>query len=99
MIFIYNNVNKNNYCSFRLLPIGSDCSYMSFIKTYNISCYLNMNFSKYERLGNQNEHLNIIKKTKIIKQEKKFDENFLAFLMTIFLLTITSFVLFIGNII
>jgi len=95
IIFLYNNIYKHNYCSFQLLPIGLNCSYISSIELYNVSCYLNINYSKYDHFKNINRDLYRID---IIEQRTKFDENIFALLITIFSLTIIVLLLFIGNI-
>ncbi|CAF1043183.1 unnamed protein product [Rotaria sordida] len=101
MINIYNDIYKNNYCSFQLLPIGPKCSFILQIEPYNISCYLNMKLSKYDHLENKKKHnkyVYMINKSNITQSRNQFNQNFFALLITIFIFTIIPLILFIGNI-
>ena len=41
-VLIVNDLEKNNYCSFDLSPIGSHCTYIRSLQPRNVSCYVNV---------------------------------------------------------
>lgn len=101
MIIVYNSMFKNNYCSFQLKPIGSQCSLILLIRPYDLSCYLNIKLSKYDYLDKDiyDKYFKMINRTDKNQQEKNFNDEFLAFIRAIFVFTIILLVLFIGNMI
>ena len=84
MITIINRMSKANSCSFRLLPIGLNCSSARPIDLHNISCVFKEKLSPFKRMEITRKYLYAIREI----NQNPDGKNLMKLFLTMFLLTV-----------